>query len=124
MLETPIYCPYCNANVTLPPGTQPGQRVPCPRCGEAFPYRGPAIERDDSTAAAPLSTPIAGETAQWSNMKVAGTVLGFMALMAIAGLTFALVTQKIRRAHDSGRSVTRPLPPVRTIAPATLPRLA
>src|SRR5437588_739762 len=120
MPETPIYCPYCNASVTLPPGTQPGQRVPCPRCGEAFPYRGPAVGGDDLTAAAPLTTPTAAEPPPWSNLRVAGTVLGFMALMAITGLTFALVTQKIRRAHDSGRSVTKPLPPVRTVAPASL----
>src|SRR5207245_1549642 len=111
------------ASVTLAPGTQPGQRVPCPRCGEAFPYRGPAVGGDDPTAAARLTTPTVGERAQWSNVKVAGTVLGFMALMAITGLTFALVTQKIRRAHDSSRSVTKPLPPVRTIAPANLPSL-
>src|SRR5207244_5138921 len=90
--------------------------------GEAFPYRGAAVG-DDPIAVAPLTTPTAGERPHWSNAKVAGTVLGFMALMAITGLTFALFTQKIRRAHDSGRSVTKPLPPVRTLAPSNLPGL-
>src|SRR5438874_2600281 len=123
MPETPIYCPYCNASVTLAPGTQPGQRVPCPRCGEAFPYRGPAIGNGDPTSTPAPTTPSGAEPAPWSNVKVAGSVLGFMALMAITGLAFALFTQKIRRAHDSGRSVTKPLPPVRTVAPANLPGL-
>ncbi len=34
-----ITCPYCNAEMTVARGTPAGRRVPCPRCGETFPYR-------------------------------------------------------------------------------------
>jgi hypothetical protein len=34
-----LTCPYCNAELTVAPGTPAGRRVPCPRCGESFPYR-------------------------------------------------------------------------------------
>jgi hypothetical protein len=34
-----LTCPYCNAEVTVARGTPAGRRVPCPRCGETFPYR-------------------------------------------------------------------------------------
>jgi hypothetical protein len=35
-----LACPYCNAPAAPPTGARPGQRIPCPRCGESFPYRG------------------------------------------------------------------------------------
>jgi hypothetical protein len=34
-----LNCPYCNGRVTVAPNTPAGRRVPCPRCGESFPYR-------------------------------------------------------------------------------------
>jgi hypothetical protein len=39
MSVEPLTCPYCNAEVTVAAGTPAGRRVPCPRCGESFPYR-------------------------------------------------------------------------------------
>ena len=39
MNPEPATCPYCNALVPLAPGATAGQRVPCPRCGEAFALR-------------------------------------------------------------------------------------
>src|SRR5262249_57242183 len=35
MTTEPVTCPYCNALVTVAPGTAGGQRVPCRRCRES-----------------------------------------------------------------------------------------
>src|SRR4051794_5186786 len=46
MTTDSLTCPYCNAYVPMPAGAAPGQRLPCPRCGEAFPYRSPEAGSD------------------------------------------------------------------------------
>lgn len=33
---SPIKCPTCQAEVTISDATVPGQRVPCPRCGDVL----------------------------------------------------------------------------------------
>jgi hypothetical protein len=101
----PLTCPYCNALVSPPAHARPGQRLTCPRCGEAFPYR-PSAE----TAFSPLPTPdrrpasepaAAAPTAtRWSNRAIGLTLLAIMATMAVVGLTFAELTTPARREHD------------------------
>jgi hypothetical protein len=48
-----LACPYCNATAAPPIGARPGQRIPCPRCGESFPYRG-----DEGAEPAPSPAPM------------------------------------------------------------------
>src|SRR4051794_454420 len=104
MTSNPVSCPYCNAYVTVPAGTAAGQRVSCPRCGEAFAYRGAAVGK--GTPATPASAAYAASPdtgsqpsfagasyvtqPRWSNRAIAFLVLGVMVLMAVGGLTFAL----------------------------------
>jgi len=97
-------CPYCNALVDA----GPGQRVVCPRCGEAFTARGDAI-----TEGPPLPRPAPGFPPKpvRRNRLVGGVVLAVMVLMAAVGLTFALVTQPWRRAHDTALPRKRPANP-------------
>src|SRR6266540_4133359 len=87
----PLLCPYCNSYVPAPVGGPP-QRLLCPRCGEAFPYR--LSEDDGGAALGPPPAPLAGAPAspRWSKWSVAGVVLGVMAFMAAAALTFVLLT--------------------------------
>jgi hypothetical protein len=129
MTATPS-CPYCNAVVAVPAGTRDGQFVPCPRCGERFPYRGPSVE-ENGTPAAPAPAPPAapehvvdrvGERLRgWSKRTLLLIILTVMVVMAAASLMLALATEKYRRAND------RPSPPpdegaprVRVVAPADL----
>jgi hypothetical protein len=121
--------------VTVAPGTANGQRIDCPRCGEAFVLRRPEGETgpepnpdfEPATPFPPLEPPTR------SNRTIALAILGCMVLMAVAGLTLALFTQKARRTHDTGKA-QRPRawpPPVETtneeqltpIAPARLAAL-
>src|SRR5262245_14532751 len=108
MASQPLACPYCNAYVTIPAGTLAGQRVPCPRCGEAFSYR---LREDGASALAPptsaaITTMPLGSTTvpttqrRWSNRAVAGVVVGVMVTMAAVGLWWALGTVNDRRARD------------------------
>jgi hypothetical protein len=123
-------CPYCNAVVAIPAGTRDGQFVPCPRCGERFPYHGLAIEGNGTppAPAEPGGQP-AGENVVdrvgerlrgASKRSIALVVVGVMLVMAAGGLTLALATQHFRRTND------RPPPPdegatrVRVVAPPDL----
>lgn len=108
-----LCCPYCNTPAAPPPGAAPGQHIPCPRCGESFPYRGPADD-DAVTASPPPPTfaPPAEPAAppaprRFSNGQVAFLVLGVMAAMALLGLAYALNTQMIRREYDVKLPKTR-----------------
>ncbi len=111
MSNEPLACPYCNAHVPLDAGAIVGQRIPCPRCGEAFTLRQPP-PRDSSD----LQQPPAGAfpaiaavhldedrrlRAARNNRIVAGVVLGVMGLSAALGLAYALYTQPTRRAYDT-----------------------
>ncbi len=54
MSAEPLACPYCNALVPLPPNARDGQRITCPRCGDAFPLRGVSgIQPPPGVTAAP-----------------------------------------------------------------------
>jgi uncharacterized protein YbaR (Trm112 family) len=138
-----LACPYCNSTVTVPAGTAAGQRVTCPRCGDAFTLRESVPAADDAiqTGASQTGVQLAPERAppdvgrrRWSNRTVGATVLGFMVFMAMAGLALALWTVKDRRAHDTGLKARphRPLappfeapaePPAAAVAPDKLEAL-
>jgi hypothetical protein len=110
MNDEPLTCPYCNAAVPLRPGTAVGERVVCPRCGDTFTVRpgSAAITEAHAVTGVTAAPPVLQRAtdvqapARRSNRLVAFLVLGVMVVMATAGLTFALLTQKDRRAHDSG----------------------
>jgi hypothetical protein len=103
MTDEPFCCPYCNAYMTIPPGTQPGQRVPCPRCGEMV-RAAARPERAASPQAAPAAPvqqhPPSPTPTRWSNRAVAGAILGLMLILAALALVYALETVPVRRAHD------------------------
>jgi hypothetical protein len=112
MTVTHLPCPYCNSEVLPPPGTQEGQRIPCPRCGESFVCRNLPDQPagNGAAVAAPAPEPPAwGDLSQQAapgreptraNRIVALTVLAGMAVMATIGLIFAWLTVGERRAHD------------------------
>ncbi|MFO0927495.1 MAG: hypothetical protein U0736_10715 [Gemmataceae bacterium] len=88
-----------------PVGLTVGQRVACPRCGEAFVVRdvpagapSPAVESAPPPPA-PVEPPAKPVRA---NRRVAVAVLAGMAVMAVVGLAYALVTVDLRRANDRG----------------------
>jgi hypothetical protein len=98
-----LACPYCNASVTVSPGTPAGHRVSCPRCGDSFTLRQP-VPGDAILQVPSLPSPDLNSLTlpRRSNARTAGLVLGVMGCMAAVGLAFALVTQPERRAHDAG----------------------
>jgi hypothetical protein len=83
-----------------------GKRIPCARCGETFVYRVPEGAGPTAVQTAPNAFPLARQAAErsvrtrWSNRQLAAAVFGVMLLMATGSLTFALLTQEQRRAHD------------------------
>src|SRR5260370_25755664 len=98
-------CPFCNALVDT--SAAPGQRVVCPRCGEAYTLRADAVRAAPAPAASAVqaaTTPAPAPPPRPArrNRMVGGIVLSVMLLMAGVGLTFALVTQSLPRAHDTG----------------------
>ena len=109
MSHEPPTCPYCNALVPVASGVKIGQRVPCPRCGEAFtllrPPAGSAgvqVIPAPSTAAAGVDFDVDRSLRAGRNKRLtAAAVLGVMGLMAAVGLAFALYTVHDRRVHDT-----------------------
>ena len=110
MTTEPLTCPYCNAYITASAGSAVGQRVPCPRCGEAFTLRQPTPRGSADLQTAPSVAPtLAGVDLdvdrrlrmRRSNRIIAAGVLGVMALGAVLSLTYALYSQPERRAHDT-----------------------
>ena len=97
-----LSCPYCNSAAPVPPGARPGQRIPCPRCGEFFPYRAPddAVTAAPPPAPPPLEAPASPGARRLSNGQIALIILGGMAAMALLSLAFALHTQELRRSYD------------------------
>src|SRR5262245_3164719 len=103
-MTEPLSCPYCNALVIPPAGAQPGQRVPCARCGETFSL--PASFASTPQDASPLPTADAQpslappQPQRWPNALVAAIVVGCMMLLAALVLQFALLTKEDRRNND------------------------
>lgn len=99
MIPNALCCPYCNSHVPIAEPLAEGQRVPCPRCGAAFPYHAAQTLHPDTVSAtsAPAAWPA---TRRRSNWLIAGGVLGVMALMAAVGLMYALKTKPDRRDRD------------------------
>ena len=125
MTTEPVTCPYCNALVTVAPGTAGGQRVPCRRCGESFtlsPHADCGLRIADcglenqagsSRERAALQSPvyesaIRNPQSAIRNRWLALVILGVMACMAAGALAFALSTEKFRRDNDKG--ITQPRP--------------
>jgi hypothetical protein len=118
--------------VAVPSGTQDGQFIPCPRCGERFPYRGPAVE-ENGTAPVPVASPVTaagpdqhlvdrvGERLrQYPRRSIVLVILGVMVVMAAASLTLALATRSFRRANDRLPAPDEAAARVRIAAPADL----
>jgi hypothetical protein len=118
-----LACPYCNASINVRPGTTAGQRIVCPRCGDAFALRPldtftesprtPLPAETGITAAAPAAGPPfpvapADPRSRRSIWLVGGAVVAVMLVMAGVGLAFMLMTQDQRRAHDTSRPPRRP----------------
>jgi hypothetical protein len=119
MTTDTLTCPYCNAALGTQTGLTAGQRITCPRCGDAFPFRPldsftgqPSPPRPGENAVTKDTSLVpAGQVSlrpPRSNRLIAGVVLGVMFLMAGVGLAFMLVTQDVRRAHDTNRPPRRP----------------
>lgn len=88
-------CPYCNADAIITPGSRDGQRLPCPRCGETFVYRGPNILGEPPIIPRNIVAP-----PRRSNRSIAAVVLGVMTLAATLGIVYALATVGFRRNND------------------------
>jgi hypothetical protein len=144
MTSESLTCPYCNAAIGVPTGLSAGQRIVCPRCGDTFAFRPldaftggqPASDRPVATAITQKPTAAESPPAPWtlrSNAVVAGLVIAVMLIMAGIGLTFMLMTQQERRAHDTSRPPRRPgkqlgvpepdAPVVASLSPDKLPAL-
>ncbi len=105
-----LCCPYCNSPAAVPPGVQAGQRIPCARCGESFPYRLPEeviVAGPQPAQFLPSPEPVARR--RFTNAHIALAVLGVMAVMAVLGLAYALSTQALRRTYDVTLPKTRSL---------------
>jgi hypothetical protein len=118
-----LTCPYCNASLVIQPNWSAGQRIVCPRCGDAFPLlfgdsitdrprptqnSETAITAHAPTASSPSRTTEVELPRRWQNRLIAGIVLGVMLVMAGGGLAFMLMTQQQRRAYDTSRPPRRP----------------
>jgi hypothetical protein len=123
MTTETLTCPYCNARIGISAGLTPGQKIICPRCGDAFPLRfvdsitsqpdAPRTSDTSITANAPPAprTRAAADVAlptRRSNRLIAGAVIAVMLFMAGGGLTFMLMTQQQRRGYDTSRPPRRP----------------
>jgi hypothetical protein len=107
MNAAPLACPYCNASVTVAPGTAAGRRVSCPRCGDAFTLlQSVPGETEAGIRQTPELPPVdLGRVVlppRRSNARVLVLILAVMAGMAAVALGFALKTQPDRRANDAG----------------------
>src|SRR5437764_624002 len=110
MTAEPLTCPYCNALIPDAGGATVGQRVPCPRCGEAFTLKQPrpriSAELQTAPANAPALTGVDFDVERRlrmrrANHRMATAILAVMLLGAIISLTFALYSQPERRANDT-----------------------
>lgn len=96
------HCPFCNAPLPVLAAPALGKQ-PCPRCGEPVPGDrwpvdpGLATSLRAGPAPAPVSSPPDFRAA---NRRIAWTLLGIIASMAIIGLSYALWTKQARRGRD------------------------
>jgi hypothetical protein len=108
-----LSCPYCNSAVPPPAGARPGQRIPCPRCGESFPLRETVPDEPAPAAPPPVEAPVPPAPPRISNGRLALLILGGMVAMALIGLAYALHTQALRRSYDielpKSRSIDVPI---------------
>ncbi len=123
-------CPYCNAFVSVAAGASPGQRVPCPRCGEAFTLRQPPSAESAGVQVVPavFTAPPGVDIDVDRRLQVgsrkritAAAVLGVMGLMAAVGLAYALHTVHDRRAHDTAMPPPHRRSPLQDLPTAPTP---
>jgi hypothetical protein len=90
-------CPYCNA--ALPPLAAPpaAEKLPCPRCGEPVLASRWPVQTSLDVGEPPIhpSTP----SAVPGTRKTLLVILGIMFSMAVVGLTYALMTTKLRQSR-------------------------
>lgn len=123
MTTETLTCPYCNASIGISAGLTPGQRIVCPRCGDAFLLRfadsitgRPDAPKTSETAITANTPPVRRTSAavdialptRRSNRLIAGAVIAVMLFMAGGGLVFMLMTQQQRRGYDTSRPPRRP----------------
>jgi hypothetical protein len=100
-MPSELSCPYCNSPTAVPVGAHPGQRIPCPRCGELFPYRAPADAEAFTATPPPVAAPPPPvPVKRFSNKGVVLVILSVMIVMALLGLLYALKTEALRRSYD------------------------
>jgi len=102
-MPSDLSCPYCNSPAVVPVGAHPGQRIPCARCGESFPYRAAADDRFTASPPPmplPALPPMPAPPERFSNTGIALVILSVMIVMALIGLLYALQTAAIRRSYD------------------------
>ena len=125
-----LACPYCNAFVSVAAGAAVGQRVPCPRCGEAFTLRQPpplgpvGVQSIPAVLIAPPGVDFEVERrlrAGRNKRLTAAALLGVMGLMAAVSLAYALYTVSDRRAHDTAMPAPQRRSPLQDLALAPTP---
>jgi hypothetical protein len=138
MASEVLTCPYCNASIGVQPGMAAGQRMGCPRCGDAFTL--PRLDAFTDRPHAPVApqtaitaNPPAAVPSRQSSWLIAGAVVGVMLVMAGGGLAFMLMTKEQRRAYDTNRPERRPgrqpgmpepdIAPIASVAPDKLAAL-
>jgi hypothetical protein len=106
MTPETLSCPYCNSRINLSGEAASGPRVRCPRCGDTFPRRAGSPTAGLNGTLAAGGGPDAADDAdgRWSNRKLALSVLGAMAGIAVAAVIFVVVTQPFRRANDTRKT--------------------
>lgn len=85
-----LTCPYCNAEVTVARGTPAGRRVPCPRCGETFPYRpSEGVTTSPPSSLQITAEPPAPEAPATDSFRVKlGLLLGIIGAVGVVTLVY------------------------------------
>ena len=91
-----ISCPYCNSVLSPDDVRDADGKARCPRCAEPLPS---SLSERLASLTFSHAKP-ASEKAAWTNRAIGFAVLGVMVLMAIGGLTLALLTVETRRKND------------------------
>jgi hypothetical protein len=124
-----LTCPYCSTAIQVRIPDIGGPHFRCPHCHQVIPAPHETNNQPGHHAAEssseqfragppPAEVDLVPMPVRWSNRDVARVILSIMAIMAVAGLYYALVTTKFRRANDH-REVKETFTP-----PALLPGLA
>lgn len=100
MSNSPVLCPYCNAQVD---GVRDPAKPVCPRCESPLPA---SVAQRFSLAGEVTSRSVAEPDPRTANRKTARMVLGVMAAMALIAVGFTLWTKNFRRENDHKKGYT------------------